>query len=38
MTSNLMSNFNMDGRHKTTDKLKKETFGSTKVCTAIIGK
>ena len=33
----LMSYCNMDGRHKTTDNIK-EASGSTKVCTAIIGK
>ena len=30
--------YNMDGRDKTTGTLKKEAFGSTKVCTAVIGK
>ena len=30
--------YNMDGRHKTTGMLKNEAFGSTNVCTAVIGK
>ena len=34
----LTSYYNMDGRNKTTGTLKKEAFGSTKVCTAVIGK
>ena len=34
----LMSYYNMDGRHKTTGTIKKEAFGSTKVYTAVIGK
>ena len=34
----LMSYYNMDGRHKTTHIIKKEAFGSTKVCIAVIGK
>ena len=34
----LMSYYNMDGRHKTTHIRKKEAFGSTKVCIAVIGK
>ena len=31
----LMSYYNMDGRRKTTHAIKKEAFGSTKVCTAV---
>ena len=34
----LMSYYNMDGRHKTTGTITKEAFGSTKVYTAVIGK
>ena len=34
----LMSYRSMDERHRTTGEIKKEAFGSTKVCTAIIGK
>ena len=34
----LMSYCNMDGRHKTTGTMKEEAFGSTKVCTTVIGK
>ena len=34
----LMSSYSMDGRHKTTGAVKKEAFGSTKVCITVIGK
>ena len=34
----LMSYYNMAGRHKTTGTIKKEVFGSTKACAAVIGK
>ena len=34
----LTSYYNMDGSHKMRGAIKKETFGSTKVCTAVIGK
>ena len=34
----LTSYYNMDGSHKMRGAIKKETFGSTKVCIAVIGK